>query len=153
MSKFIKPRYEYYKGTTNIVDNEVDEIVEDVVERLNFHDGATKELLEIKRKQAQKMVNLKNQLMNAIILPKGLDVGSKVYLVNEDCDNNTHHILCGKVYWIMKELDYEEDGTTIWIYVRYECGLTYQHTLEDYGVELFATKEEAEQSLKEIKDE
>ena len=40
-----KPRYEYYQGTTEVVDNELDNFVEDVVDRLNEQYFSKRELL------------------------------------------------------------------------------------------------------------
>lgn len=61
-----KQRYEYYKGTTEIVDNEVDELVEDVVDVLNQKSYNINELLKIKQFQAERIAELKEQLKNAI---------------------------------------------------------------------------------------
>jgi hypothetical protein len=57
-----KKRYEYYKGTNTIIDNEVDEYIEDVVDRLNFHDDANKELIKINELQSEKIADLKIKL-------------------------------------------------------------------------------------------
>lgn len=66
MSKFIKPRYEYYKGTTTIVDNAVDEFVEDVVERLNTQDWNKRELLKVNQNQYEQIINLEEQLKKSL---------------------------------------------------------------------------------------
>ena len=60
-----KQRYEYYKGTTEIVDNEVDEFVEDVVDVLNQKSYNINELLKIKQLQADRIAELEKQLKNA----------------------------------------------------------------------------------------
>ena len=57
-----KLRYEYYKGTTEIMDNEVNELVEDVVDRLNTQDYNKNELLKIKQFQDQQIEKLKEKL-------------------------------------------------------------------------------------------
>lgn len=57
-----KQRYEYYKGTTEIVDNEVDEFVEDVVDVLNQKSYNINELLKIKQLQAERIAELQKQL-------------------------------------------------------------------------------------------
>lgn len=139
-----KQRYEYYKGTTEIMDNEVNELVEDVVDVLNQKAYNINELLKIKQFQAQRIAELEEQLKNEIVLPKELQVGNKVYLI----DVEEKYIHKGKIYSITKELNYEENGFITWVYCRYNDGLTYTHPIEDYGVELFATKEEAEERLK-----
>ena len=53
----------------------------------------------------------------------------------------------------MEELNYEENGFITWVYCRYDDGLTFTHPIQDYGVELFATKEEALRKLDELKGE
>lgn len=61
--KFLKKqRYEYYKGTTEIMDNEVNELVEDVVDVLNQKAYNINELLKIKQFQAQRIAELEEQL-------------------------------------------------------------------------------------------
>ena len=60
-----KQRYEYYKGTTEIVDNEVDELVKDVVDVLNQKSYNINELLKIKQFQAERIAELEEQLKNA----------------------------------------------------------------------------------------
>lgn len=57
-----KERYEYYKGTTEIFDNELDDIVEDVVDILNTQDYNKRELLKVKQNQGQQLAELKKQL-------------------------------------------------------------------------------------------
>lgn len=57
-----KERYEYYKGTTEIFDNELDNIVEDVVDRLNTQDYNKRELLKVKQNQDQQIAELQKQL-------------------------------------------------------------------------------------------
>lgn len=62
MSKLLKPRYEYYKGTTEVVDNESDTFVEDVVDRLNEQCFNKRELLKVKQNQDQEIADLQHQL-------------------------------------------------------------------------------------------
>ena len=57
-----KERYEYYKGTTEIFDNELDNIVEEVVDRLNTQDYNKRELLKVKQNQDQQIAELQKQL-------------------------------------------------------------------------------------------
>ena len=98
-------------------------------------------------KKDQRIAELEEQLKNAIVIPKELQVGNKVYFI----DIEEKYIHKGKIYSITKELNYEENGFIIWVYCRYDDGLTYTHPIEDYGVELFATKEEALSKLEELK--
>lgn len=58
----VKPRYEYYKGTTEIVDNELDNFVDDVVVRLNEQHSIIKELVEVKQNQDEKIADLQHKL-------------------------------------------------------------------------------------------
>lgn len=61
-----KQRYEYYKGTTEIMDNEVNGLIEDVVDVLNQKDCSINELIKIHQHQAQRIAELEEQLKNAI---------------------------------------------------------------------------------------
>ena len=147
MSKFIKPRYEYYKGTTNIVDNEVDEIVEDVVERLNTQDWNKRELLKVNQKQYEQIIDLEEQLKNAIV-PK-FKFMEKVWHINKD--------YFYKKDWYIEELlvngfeykiDKRKNALVMWYSTYFNDYKNYKYQEK----ELFATKKEAEQKLKEIKN-
>lgn len=108
-----------------------------------------KSVLDIMNSQDQRIAELEEQLKNAIVLPKELQIGNKVYFI----DIEENYIHKGKIYSITKELNYEEDGFITWVYCRYDDGLTFTHPIQDYGVELFATKEEAQEKLRELKGE
>lgn len=73
------------------------------------------------------------------------DIGQEVFFVDEsDLD--------GKIIWDIETGNIESisiDKDAIWFYVRYKSGLTYWHKAEDYNKRVFATREEAEQKLKE----
>lgn len=73
------------------------------------------------------------------------DIGQEVYCVSKD---DTWHIDKGTIRSV--SIDKNTNTISIWFYVYYESGLTFWHILEDYGKEVFATKEEAEAKLKEI---
>ena len=60
-----KQRYEYYKDTSLIVDNEVDDFVRNVVERLNTQYYNILELINIKQLQAERILELEKQLKDA----------------------------------------------------------------------------------------
>ena len=62
MSKLLKPRYEYYKGTTEVFDNELDNFVDDVVYRLNAQDFYKRRLLKEKQNQDEQVINLQHRL-------------------------------------------------------------------------------------------
>ena len=128
-----KQRYEYYKGTTEIVDNEVDELVEDVVDVLNHKSYNINELLKIKQSQAERIAELKEQLKNSI-RPKF---------------NRQEHIYCvdfGEIREFVV-VAYLDNNITL-------CEDTTTGKLEwcDNNF-LVLTKEEAEAKLKEIKGE
>lgn len=88
----------------------------------------------------QELAELKQK---AIVLPKELQVGCKIFWANED------GVYSGKLYAVTKDIN--PDGCfNIWLYCLYDNGLSYSHLIEDFEVELFATREEAEQKLAEI---
>ena len=60
-----KQRYEYYKDTSLIVDNEVDDFVRNVLERLNTQYYNILELINIKQLQAERILELEKQLKDA----------------------------------------------------------------------------------------
>lgn len=62
MSKLLKPRYEYYKGTTEVIDNKLDNFVKDVVYRLNSQDFYKRKLLKEKQNQDKRIINLQRRL-------------------------------------------------------------------------------------------
>ena len=128
-----KQRYEYYKGTTEIMDNEVDEFVEDVVDVLNQKSYNINELLKIKQLQAERIEELKEQLKNSI-RPKF---------------NRQEHIYCvafGEIREFVV-VAYLDNNITL-------CEDTTTGRLEwcDNNF-LVLTKEEAEAKLKELKGE
>ena len=57
-----KQRYEYYKDTSLIVDNEVDDFVRNVVETLNTQYYNILELVNIKQLQAERILELEKKL-------------------------------------------------------------------------------------------
>lgn len=57
-----KQRYEYYNGSTTIIDNELDTYVEDVVDRLNTQDFNKNELLKVKQRLESKVADLEAKL-------------------------------------------------------------------------------------------
>ena len=57
-----KQRYEYYNGSTTIIDNELDTYVEDVVDRLNTQDFNKNELLKVKQRLESRVADLEAKL-------------------------------------------------------------------------------------------
>ena len=60
-----KQRYEYYRDTSLIVDNEVDDFVRNVVETLNTQYYNILELVNIKQLQAERILELEKQIKDA----------------------------------------------------------------------------------------
>lgn len=100
MSKLIKPRYEYYKGTTEVIDNELDTFVEDVVLTLNVKDSNIKELVRIKNNQYEQISDLQHRLE---VSERATELACKRlqddYCIN--CDNQTN---CSRVEMCEKAL-------------------------------------------------
>lgn len=79
-------------------------------------------------------------LANGVIVPP-CKVGDKVFYVHEVCDENCDEYLDISV-GECEGISMQKEG--LWIYCRYEDGLTYWHRS---GETVFLTKEEAEEAL------
>ena len=80
-----------------------------------------------------------------IVLP--CKVGDVVYFVHEVCDENAEEYLDISVGEVVS-FSIQKEG--LWMYCRYEDGLTYWHLVDDeFGKTVFLTREEAEAKLKE----
>ena len=66
----VKPRYEYYKGTSEIVDNELDNFVDDAVVILNEQHSIIEELVKVKQNQDEEIIGLQHRLEVAEIITK-----------------------------------------------------------------------------------
>lgn len=104
------------------------------------------DLCELLNQQDQRIAELEEQLKNAIVLPKELQVGNKIFWANED------GLYCGKICTITKD-ENPRGGFNIWFYCIYDNGLTFWHLLKDFNSEVFSTKEEAQAKLEELKGE
>ena len=124
-----KLRYEYYKGTNSIIDNEVDKLVEDVVDVLNQKDFNINELLKIKQIQAERIAELEEQLKNVI----PFKTGQPLYSLNKRAN-------------CIYELSFEK---FMYKARRLKDGYVGNYSKE----ELFTTKEEAQAKLEELKGE
>jgi hypothetical protein len=74
-------------------------------------------------------------------------VGDSIYYVHEsylEGETEKYIIEDGDCEWINIE------KTSVYIKVRYDCGLTIQHPIRDFGKTVFLTREEAEAALKGI---
>lgn len=94
----------------------------------------------------QRIAELEEKLKNAIVLPKNLQVGNKIFWANEN------GVYCGKVCSITKD-ENPRGGFNIWFYCIYDNSLTFWHLLKDFNSKVFTTKEEAQAKLKELKGE
>jgi hypothetical protein len=84
-------------------------------------------------------------LSEGVIVPP-CKVGDKAFFVHEMCDENGkegYTISEGEVHGISK------DRSGIWVFCRYDSGLTYYHTADDFGKEVFLMRMGAEKALKE----
>ena len=115
-------------------DREKDKRIKELEQDLEFTTKTANELIEIKHKLEQELAELKEK---AIVLPKNLQVGNKVFWANED------GLFIGEIKTISQD-------TAVWFYVVYDNGLTYWHLLKDFNNEVFATEQEAQAKLKEI---
>jgi hypothetical protein len=144
------------------------EDLEEATEHYNAVVEEENKLYSLNCEMAGKIADLEHRLSNCIELPQGIDVGKTVYYVTEYCNeegDELYEIEVGLIYWIEKALKVTNiafdkngklketyDGFNYTIYVRYESGLTFQHSFEDVGVWLFDTEEEAKAKLEEIQD-
>lgn len=135
-----KERFEYIHndeigdGILDIKTNNEIYDIEQMSDLLNQQDKHIKELEE-ENKQLK---------LYSIILPKGMQVGNKIFWANED------GVYSGKLCGLTKDIN-PNGGFNIWLYCLYDNGLSYWHLIKDYNVELFPTKEEAEQKFAELK--
>lgn len=84
-------------------------------------------------------------LANGVIVPP-CKVGAEIFGVFDNDDEQRKEIYEGKV--ICFSLD---ENNLLWAKMRYKNGLTYWHTIDDFGKTVFLTKEEAEEKLKELR--
>lgn len=106
------------------------------------------EILKESFKGANSIEELADKLIDAGVIVPPCKVGDKAYhLTGIDTrkELDLTDIFEGKVCSISKQ----EDG--IWIYCRYNNGLTYWYTERDIGRKLFFTREEAEKALEETR--
>lgn len=82
-------------------------------------------------------------LANGVIVPP-VKIGQTVYLPCETDGECEPYVDVGTVFAIGID-----EGHTMWISVRYESGLRYYHTLDDFDKTIFITREDAEKALAE----
>lgn len=110
---------------------------------MNFDYAGT--LAYIQRLKAEN-ADLRGRLENVVELP--CEVGSTVYSISEtdEEDNFNPWIDAGRV--VSFSID-----VILWIYVRYNSGLTMWYTKDSFDEEVYVTLEEAEARLAELKGE
>lgn len=80
-------------------------------------------------------------LANGVIVPP-CKVGDTVYFPMETNGEREPYVDVGTVFAIGID-----ERHTMWISVRYESGLKYYHTSDDFGKTVFLTREDAENAL------
>ena len=80
-------------------------------------------------------------LYNSIFAPP-CKIGAEVFYVHEICDEHIDISKGEVVSFIL-----QKEGLVV--YCRYEDGLEYQHLVEEFGIELFLTREDALKALEE----
>ena len=71
-------------------------------------------------------------------------VGAEIFGLFDNDDEHIKEIYCGKV--LCFSLD---ECNLLWARMKYACGLTYWHKIDDFGKKVFLTKEEVERALEE----
>ena len=84
---------------------------------------------------------------NGVVVPP-CKVGAEIFGLFDNDDKQRKEIYEGKVFWY--SLD---ENNLLWAKIRYKNGLTYWHTIDDFGKTVFLTKFEAKQKLKEMRGE
>lgn len=79
-----------------------------------------------------------------IVLP--CKVGAEIFGLFDNDDEQRKEIYEGKV--LCFSLD---ENNLLWARMRYKNGLTYWHTIDDFGKTIFLTPEEVEKALEENK--
>lgn len=84
-------------------------------------------------------------LANGVIVPP-CKVGDTVYFPMETNGECEPYVDVGTVFCIGFD-----ERHTMWISARYESGLKYYHTSDDFGKTVFLTREESEEALAKMK--
>lgn len=82
-------------------------------------------------------------LLNAGVIVPPCKIGQTVYFPMETNGECEPYVDVGTVFCIGFD-----ERHTMWISCRYEDGLKYYHTSDDFGKTVFLTREEAEKELK-----
>lgn len=84
-------------------------------------------------------------IANGVICPP-CKVGAEIFGLFDNDDEQRKEIYEGKV--LCFSLD---ENNLLWARMRYKNGLTYWHTIDDFGKTVFLTREEAEKVLERSK--
>ena len=82
-------------------------------------------------------------LANGVIVPP-CTVGAEIFGIFDNDDEQRKEIYVGKI--LCYSLD---ENNLLWAKMKYKNGLTYWHTIDDFGKTVFLTREEAEKALAE----
>ena len=82
-------------------------------------------------------------LANGVIVPP-CKVRTEIFGLFDNDDEQRKEIYDGNI--LCYSLD---ENNLLWATMRYKNGLSYWHTIDDFGKTVFLTKEEAENALKE----
>lgn len=85
-------------------------------------------------------------LANGVIVPP-CKVRTEIFGLFDNDDEQRKEIYEGNI--LCYSLD---ENNLLWATMRYKNGLSYWHTIDDFGKTVFLTKEEAENALKECVD-
>ena len=88
--------------------------------------------------------NITDDLLANGVIVQPCKVGTEIFGVFDNDDEQRKEIYEGKV--LCFSLD---ENNLLWARMRYKNGLTYWHTIDDFGKTVFLTKEEAKEKLKE----
>ena len=107
-----------------------------------------KEALEEINKLNAQLFEISQKIEQGLLVELPCKVGAEIFFIYDCCSaEGKECIACDK--GCVHSITHQEDG--IWIYARYESGLTYWHKEEDFGKTVFLTKAEAEKRLAELR--
>lgn len=105
----------------------------------------TKPLKMSKAEMAREIRSWRKAEEKGLLFRLPCKIGDTVYFPSETDGECEPYVDVGKVFAIGID-----ERRVMWISVRYESGLKYYHTSDDFGKTVFLTREEAEKSLAEM---
>ena len=91
-----------------------------------------------------RLVELEDKIENGTLRDFPCTVGDEVFWAC-DLDNQYSQVMHGVVIGLSVS-----PKNTVWVSVKYDDGLSFDHTVESWGKSVFLTKAEAEARLKEL---